>query len=134
MPSIDVDFAVWKALTALRRDEAHSYNDVLRALLDLPACEASEAISGTDQEEEGCYLSGRWMPNGTQLRAQYKGRTHEATIRSGQLTDAEGLAHSSASAAAKAVTSTNVNGLMFWSVKRPGDETWRRLGNLPKRW
>ncbi len=134
MQTIDVDFAVWKTLTALRRDEAHSYNDVLRDLLNLPSSDAPGEGASTSEGDDGCYLSGRWMPAGTRLRAQYKGRLHDAHIRDGQLIDANGVIHSSASAAAKAITSTNVNGLMFWSVQRPTDTTWRRLASVPKKW
>lgn len=133
MPQIDVDFEVWKALTVRRATESHGYNDVLRDMLGLSALTpeltkpVSKPVSGG-----GRTLGGRFLPNGSQLRATYKGVTHHAEISKNRLVGADGKIFASASAAATAITGTNVNGLAFWEAKRPTDEEWRKLMFLPR--
>lgn len=131
MQQIDIDFEVWKALTAKRRDESHSYNQVLRELLGI-ASEGADEPAAMDLVLAGRALGGRFLPNGTQLRAKYKGAWHHAEIKDAQLVDVDGAVYDSASAAARAVTSTNVNGLTFWDVKRPSDSAWRKLMTLSR--
>lgn len=133
MRAIEVDFEVWKALTARRVSESHSYNDVLRHMLDLKIdSQAVEMVRAIEQPDGGRYLGRRWLPNGTALRARYKGQPYHAEIRGGRLVDEKGQTHSSASAAAKAITSTSVNGLTFWSAKRPTDSEWLSLISIEK--
>ena len=120
---IEIDFDVFKALTGQRQSENHSYNDVLRGLLGLPEA-ADHTLRGRD-------VGGRFLPNGTELRSRHKGNIHIAEIISERLVY-EGRTFPSASSAARAVTGTNVNGLTFWEVKRPGDVDWRKLSALPR--
>jgi hypothetical protein len=129
---VDIDFDVYKALTALRRSEDHSYNDVLRELLNLPANTSGEPQTRQIGGAAGRLLGGRYFPNGTELRATYKGRLYNACIRGGELVDEAGRLHASASAAARAITNNTVNGLVFWEVKRPGDIHFQKLLSLPK--
>lgn len=139
---IDVDFDVYKALTARRDHEGHSYNDVLRDLLsldsivepDLPVDPSQAADTlGKPLGSSGFYSRGLHLPHGTLLRARYKQRDLQARIEGDQWLDAEGQAWPSPSAAAVAVTGNNVNGLRFWEGKRPGDGAWRRLELLRNR-
>jgi hypothetical protein len=67
------------------------------------------------------------LPNGTQLRATYKGRTYKAAIENGRWLDEAGIEYNSPSAAARAITGNNVNGLRFWAGKRPSDGDWLSL-------
>lgn len=130
---IDIDFEVFKALTLRRQSESHTYNDVLHELLGIQGnhlAVAADASQITDQQ--GRLFAGRFLPNGTRFRVTYKQQRYEAEIVDGELVDEAGRMHSSASAAARAVTNTTVNGLTFWQVKRPGDTVWRKLGALPK--
>lgn len=81
------------------------------------------------------YLGGVWFnnihfPEGTRFRATYKGRTFLAEIKDGQWIGADGIARSSPSDAASAISHTNVNGWRFWFVQMPGDPTWRRMDEL----
>lgn len=122
---IDIDFEVFKALTARRESEAHSYNEVLREILNL------NPKSKGPERPHGRHLGGRFLPNGTELRAKYKDNYYYAEI-AGERLLLEGETYASASAAARAVTGNNVNGLNFWDVKRPGDVDWKRLMTLPK--
>lgn len=133
---IDIDFEVYKALTARRLSEAHSYNDVLREILGLGSVQVhqieplmpdvADAIA-RPQGLKGFHSRGVHLPDGTLLRARYKQLEYNAKIEGGCWLDAGGRRHSSASAAAAAITGTNVNGLRFWEAKRPMDSGWRRL-------
>ncbi len=141
---IEVDFDVFKALTALRTHEGHTYNNVLRKLLGLGdnvvhRLEAS-SVSGeppiasapTLTMNSGLALKGVFLPDGTLLRAIYKGKLHQAKIENGEWVDQLGRRHTSPSAAARAISGTNINGWRFWQVKRPSDTDWHKLDQLQK--
>lgn len=140
---IEVDFDVYKALTARRDHEGHSYNDVLRDLLgldslvepDLPTSplEATADALGKSFTLSGFYSRGLILPSGTLLRARYRQKEFFGRIEEDRWLDQDGHAFTSASAAAAAITGTNVNGLRFWEAKRPGDNGWRRLELLRNR-
>lgn len=135
MAQIEVDFEVWKALTARRKSENHTYNEVIRTLLSLPEKVRKIPPPLTRKvmlESTGRLLSGRYLPDGTRLRAKYKGAMYEAEIRAGKLFGEGGKSYDSASAAARAVTKNNVNGIAFWEVRRPSDEDWRKLLAIPR--
>ncbi|PTS81090.1 hypothetical protein DBR17_10085 [Sphingomonas sp. HMWF008] len=133
---IDIDFEVYKALTARRLNEVHSYNDVLREILGLDSLQEHETepllANVADALSRpygltGFYSRGIHLPDGTLLRARYKQQEYGGKIEGGRWLDNSGQEHSSASAAATAITGTNVNGLRFWEAKRPMDGGWRRL-------
>lgn len=132
---IEIDFEVYKELTARRRHEEHSYNEVLRELLKLPA-QADEAIvpsfppPSLPGEAKGFALRTGTLPDGTKLKAAYKKKEYRAAISNGRWIDEAGNEHSSPSAAASAISKTNVNGLRFWHAKRPHDRDWTRLDIL----
>jgi hypothetical protein len=126
MQQIEIDFDVWKELTSRRRNESHSYNSVIRELLNLPDRGASTSVERSPTSTNGKVIGNRFLPDGTKLRAKHKGRMHVAETRDSELYDETGQTHNSASAAARAVTGTTVNGLLFWEVKRPGDSEWRK--------
>jgi len=143
---IEIDFDVFKALTARRKHERHTYNDVLRELLDLdPVLEEAppegslprvmsdlaDHMSRTMRAAPGTFVSrGLRLPDGTLLRAKYKGMLHRAEIVEGRWVDETGKEHSSPSAAATYITHTTVNGWRFWEARRPQDTDWRRLDML----
>jgi hypothetical protein len=130
---VEIDFEVFKALTAKRVDESHTYNDVIRELLGLTsdssnaAKEGAAGVAGGKRNFESRDLS---LPHGTLLRATYKGRSYAARIEDGRWIDDEGVEHSSPSAAARHITGNNVNGLRFWQGKRPNDTGWLNLDIL----
>ena len=140
---IRVGLPVFKALTALLED-GQTHDDVLREILNIdsivePEGGNSAALRGFEHVmaatqhhmEGGGFVSrGLWLPNGTKLRARYKGREYGAEIQNDTWLDSDGRPQTSPSAAANAITSTSVNGWRFWLAKRPGDNGWRRLDQL----
>jgi hypothetical protein len=142
---IKVTLPVFKALTA-RLEEGMTHDDVLRDLLSIDSIiepERDEIVAGLSKVAEGFqealhqqsgkggfFSRGLWLPNGTRLRARYKQREFIAGITDNAWIDERGKRHTSPSAAATAITGTNVNGLRFWEAKRPGDGAWRRLDLL----
>ena len=135
---IEIDFEVFKELTARRKHEGHTYNDVIRDLLKLPqtlARKLSDTFVPMSQLSggggaRGFPLRGGSLPEGTKLKATYKKTEYRAEIRNGRWIDEAGEEHSSPSAAATAISNTNVNGLRFWHARRPDDEKWTRLDIL----
>src|ERR671937_608590 len=84
MPTIDVDFDVFKALTLRRPTEDVSENDVLRQLLGLPA--RKHAGTQTAAPQPGDWVTkGVRFPAGTEFRATYKGETHLGRVEGGAL-------------------------------------------------
>jgi hypothetical protein len=132
---VEIDFEVYKALTARRRHEEHSYNDVIRELVGLPgpgptrqgATDLSPIEQPLKRNFESRDLS---LPHGTQLKATYKGRVYTARIDDGCWIDSDGRHHGSPSAAARFITGSNVNGLRFWHARRIGDQDWWKLDVL----
>ena len=139
---VEIDFEVFKALTAMLRDERDTYNEAIRRLLTLPASDlASEPpnfepagitgqVSGLIGTSSGVWYSNVFFPDGTVFRATYKGQTHYASIRNGTWVDNAGVNRTSPSDAASAISQTNVNGWKFWFVRRPHDADWLRLDSL----
>ena len=124
MARINVDFEVFKELTARRASESVTYNDVIRELLGL------KSGAATTPKPNGVWAyRGVQLPDGTQLRATYKGQTYTAEIRGGSLM-LDGQRQTSPSAAASYITKNNANGWDFWEVKRPGDASWLIMKQL----
>ena len=128
MPTIEVDFDVFKALTARRPAEDVTENDVLRQLLRLPPRTAPAEQSDSPGPEDWV-TKGVRLPAGTELRATYKGQTYLARIVSGALVF-DGKRFNSPSAAAMAITRNPVNGWTFWECRLPGQGRWRSLKDL----
>lgn len=138
--NIQVSLDVYKALTS-RLEEGQTHDDIIRELLELDSVTELERPNPFEHVQEvtstlarslsgpgaGFYSRDLWLPNGTNLRARYKQRLYEARIADGKWIGSDGIEQTSPSAAASAITSTNVNGLHFWEAKRPTDNGWRRL-------
>lgn len=132
MQSIEIDFEVFKALTALRESEKDTYNDAVRKLLRLPRANGngSRAVQSHIQANPNDWIrKGVTFPEGTELRASYKGETHYAKIEHGAIV-LNGKRVTSPSIAAKLITNNSVNGWTFWECRRPGDAGWRLLKSL----
>ena len=131
---IDAGFETWKKLTALLRDENDTYDAVLQRLLrGETASAASPAAAANEQPPRaaGAFFKDVLLPDGTELRATYKGKTYFAKISGSEWIDGlTGERRSSPSQAAYFITNNHVNGWLFWLVKRPGDQVWHSLNAL----
>ena len=131
MPSIEIDFDVFKALTARRASADMTENDVLRQLFNLG--KADNALTKTETPAPDDWVTkGVRLPAGTELRSNYKGNTHLAGVSSGALV-LKGRRFDSASAAAMSITGNPVNGWTFWECKLPGQDRWQILKSLRRR-
>lgn len=131
MPTIEVDFDVYKAIIARRPAEDVSNNDVLRQLFHLgPAAPAQEKAVRPDAGD--WIIKGVRLPVGTELRATHKGKVYLARVAGGALL-LDGSSFGSVSAAAMEITGNPVNGWKFWDVRLPGQSAWRSLDGLRKR-
>jgi hypothetical protein len=79
---------------------------------------------------DGAWFDNTLFPNGTRFRAIYKGKTYTAEIRDGCWIGSDGIVRTSPSAAAGAISNTNVNGWRFWHGLLPGESNWQRLDAL----
>jgi hypothetical protein len=128
MPTIEVDFDVFKALTARRPSEDISENDVLRQLLGLP-------MKRVAQSQAAVVTPGEWVakgirfPAGTEFRATYKGQTHLGRVEGGALL-LGGKRYDTPSAAAMSITESPVNGWTFWQARLPGQAGWKMIKAL----
>lgn len=126
MKSIEIDFEVYKHLTMMRETEEHTYNDVLRDLLDLEKIKNGQSAA---KEGKAFVSKGVSFPHGTTFRATYKGENYYATVKDGALIF-DGKAHTSPSSAAIAVSGNSVNGWIFWECQFPGENTWQTIKSL----
>jgi hypothetical protein len=126
---IEIDFDVHKAITARRKTESITPNDVLREMFKLPP-KSTRSSSGSG---DGVFYKGVHFPEGTQFRATYKGKTFRTEIRNGAYQDRDGVEYSSPSQAAFAFTKVSVNGWKFWECQRPGEAKWQVIDGLRPR-
>jgi len=126
MAMIEVDFEVFKEITARRETEEMTPNDVLRGLLGLDI-KSSEA--GSTAALKGWSYKGILFPNGTEFKASYKGTMYLANVTSDQLM-LDGNVMNSPSEAAMAITKTAVNGWTFWKCRFPDSRRWQKLSSL----
>jgi len=157
---IDIEFSLYQRLTLLLQDESDTYSNVIERLISAKSPESPSthqnvlaALIGTAAQDTphdlnellhntprrpndlADLLGGAWFDNvqfanGTRFTAQYKGATYNAEIKDGVWVGSDGVARTSPSAAASAISGTNVNGWKFWFVKRPEDSDWQRMDDL----
>ena len=129
MPTIEIDFEVFKQLTLRRETESVTYNDVIRRCLGLLDDGPRENASQSPKTSKSWLYKGVRFPSGTELRAHYKGVLYSAAIdEQGILVNGDRA--SSPSDAARLITNNNVNGWNFWEVRLPDDSRWRVLKSL----
>jgi hypothetical protein len=140
--NFDISFENWKALTALLTDENDTYDNVISRLLPKktlfalastsikPAIGYASTTNDTDNSG-GAYYKNVFLPNGTDIRADYKGETYFSKISDRKWIDCKtGEERTSPSQAAYSITGSGVNGWLFWLVKRPQDSQWISLDSL----
>lgn len=124
---IEIDFDVFKELTARRASESVTHNDVLREIFGLPP--KSQKAEG--KKSGGWTWKGVHLENGTELKAVLKGRAYFAKIEGDEWVQ-DGAVFKSPSAAAMKITGHGINGWWFWSAKRANDAEWVPLAKLRK--
>lgn len=129
MATIDVDFEVFKELTARRRSEEMTENEVLREVLGLTKPTRGSNVATTDTGGIAWVSKGVVFPHGTQFRATYKGQQFTAIVKNGALT-MNGKRFTSPSAAAVSITRNPVNGWRFWECLAPGSTKWKLAADL----
>ncbi|MDD5335585.1 MAG: DUF2924 domain-containing protein [Rhodoferax sp.] len=130
MTTIDVDFEVFKELTARRRSEEMTENEVLREVLGLtkPAL-SSKALIAANTGGVAWVSKGVSFPHGTEFRATYKGQQFTAIVKNGALV-MNGKRFTSPSSAAVSITGNPVNGWRFWECLPPGSTKWKLAADL----
>jgi hypothetical protein len=131
MMTIEIDFDVFKELTNRRTTESVSYNDVLRELLGLNPLKKSVLSPDVATSAGAWTTKGVTFPEGTEFRANYKGRTISGRVESGFLV-VNGKRFASPSAAAVSITGNMVNGWIFWECRLPGKVSWQIIKSLRK--
>src|SRR5258706_13605814 len=131
MNTIEIDFEVFKELTARRKSEAVSENDVLRDVLGLPPKRVEPRAHQTINPRDWI-IKGVTFPEGTELRATYKGRAYTAHVEGGALV-LNGKKYPSPSAAAVSITGSAVNGWRFWEARLPGQSGLKVIESLRRR-
>lgn len=133
MRTIEVDFDVFKALTARRATEAVTENDVLRSLLGLNSKrDPTASIASDDPHADDWIVKGIRFPAGTEFRASHKGQTWLGRVERGALV-VNGRRFDSPSAAAVFITKTPANGWTFWECRMPGQATWQIIKGLRRK-
>lgn len=128
MPTIEVDFDVFKAITLRRPSEDVTENDVLRQLLGLAA--RKHSAMPTNAAQPGDWVTkGVRFPAGTEFRASYKGQTYLGRVDAGALV-LNGKRYDTPSAAAMSITDSPVNGWAFWQARLPGQPGWKPIRSL----
>ncbi len=127
---IDISFQIWQRLTGLLESERDTFDNVIaRLIADRMA--QSRAVSIVRRGAGELAVKGATLPNGTMLRATFKGKTYFAEIIEGLWFDREtGERRNSPSQAAIAITGGVTNGWRFWQVRRPDDAEWLALADL----
>lgn len=127
MASIQVDFEVFKELTARRTSESMTENDVIRELLGLNKS-IKEPIAAL-LNEQPWVCKGTSFPHGSKFRATYKGQLYTGEVVNGAL-EANGKRYTSPSAAAVSITGNPVNGWRFWECSLPKSNSWNLIANM----
>ncbi len=133
MANIQVDFEVFKELTARRTSESVTENDVIRELLGLNR-NISEPIAREEPARTSRFpwvSKGVSFPQDTEFRATYKGQQYSGIVENGALV-VNGERFTSPSAAAVSITSNPVNGWRFWECKSPSSSQWKLIASLRK--
>jgi len=127
MHTIEIDFDVFKEITARRKTEAITPDDVLRDLFRLGP--KQESLTPKAPSGKPWVVKGVVFPHGTEFRSTHKGQIINAKVEDGSLA-LNGKKFFSPSAAAMEITKNPVNGWIFWKCKLPGKEVWERINTL----
>ncbi len=120
MPQIEIDFDVFKGLTALRLTEDVTHNDVIRSLLGLPTMPRNASTASPNNGGRPWEVSGTKFPQGSDFTVEYKRTSYGAKVVDGKLELSDGSRFSTPSAAAVHIAGHPINGWRFWKCRLPG--------------
>ena len=126
---IDIDFDVFKEITARRKSSETSPNDVLRELFNLNPIQSKQTIINPPKHSLSWVVKNVEFPEDTDFRAAYKGKQYFAKVRNGGLLY-DGKLYHAPSKAAMAITNSSVNGWVFWECKLPNSSSWKYIDKL----
>jgi hypothetical protein len=136
MRSIEIDFDVNKRIETERVSFAETANDVLRRLLGIEkGLAAGEDKPALTPAGASWYGKGVTLPDTTQLKMTYNGKTYEGVISDGVWLVA-GKRYTSPSAAAGAVGvtkdggTTSLDGWLYWQARLPNSSRWAKIRSL----
>ena len=130
MQTIEIDFEVFKEITARRNNEDITPNDVLRDLFGLES--RQDEVTQKARSGKPWVVKGVVFPHGTEFRSTHKGRGYYARVVDGSLVFNDKKFYSP-SAAAFEVTGNSVNGWIFWECKLPEKHNWQSINALRRR-
>ena len=128
MTTIEIDFEVYKKLTAERDNEEVTYNDVIRDLLRLHPINDNAKVPSQNGKVDWI-VKGIRFPDGTPFRMHFKGLRHSAIVNDGAL-ELDGKRFNSPSAAAYHITNNGVNGWNYWECKLSENSSWVLISSL----
>ena len=135
MRTIQIGIEVHKVIEAERQAFGESENEILMRLLKLkavPTLTSSQAEKGSGAAWS---KDGVTLPAGTLLRVSYSGQVVQGVIDDGRWLVRGEYYDSPSMALIHNVTTaegrkTNLNGWNHWTVKRPMDSSYRKIGDL----
>ena len=129
MPTIQIDFDVFKELTSRRISESMTENDVIRNLLKMKNTKDDPFDKLLNQKPWPC--KEILFPHGSEFRATYKGQKYTGRVVNGAL-EVNGERYSSPSSAAVSITGSSVNGWRFWECSLLNSSNWTLIANMRK--
>lgn len=134
MRHIEIDLEIHKLIEQERVDFSETENAILRRLLRLKVLSDER---GENSIHDGWSAKDVYLPNGTKLKMQYKGRVIEGEIADGRwkvagvfYTSPTGAAKKAALIADPSYDGYAMNGWHYWQVLKPGMAEFRTLSSL----
>ena len=129
MQTIQIDFDVFKEITARRASESMTDNDVIRNLLKMKNTNDDPITKLLSHKAWLC--QGILFPHGTEFRSIYKGQKYTGRVVNGAL-EVNGERYSSPSSAAVSITGSSVNGWRFWECSLLNSSNWTLIADMRK--
>ena len=150
MRHISVDFDIHKLIETERKGFDETDNKVLRRLFGLPEGPMPTSLEDTAKKYNGdrglqssvaSYSSKDWqskgvvLPEGTELRLVHPGAHASGSVQNGTWVIGGYFFNSPSDAAGTLVgkergRTMNLNGWLYWEVRRPDDSDWVLLNSL----
>lgn len=133
-PAIELSKETYKLLEALAKPfQDKSPEDVIKRLIEAYPGEKSAATGHVETNGMGLMASGAVIPNGLELRFNYRGKVLSAVTRGDRIWIGDRSFQSPSAAAVAAAEQLgfpgrSLNGWMYWEYNEDGQ--WKGLGRL----